>query len=469
MSNFWEPKYPNLMFETLFAVIGASGLFQVQIRRRIGRDVIAKIGRPNLLNDKVPVKFVLEITKNGLIALYSSHDPFTPLIVAHDPNPLPIKYLSFASKNSFVQYYIMCTDDIRDTPNVSLNLSVGLPLRFAANLVAGIQMFEAGVVTHKLGLQSCKHVQVQGNEYRSFIPLKDIIGEQNENEIINLPLFIQGDKNAHIALTSTDKPNWETDNIYEFVFGASDNNRIVVRRRKNGEVFADEEITTTISKIIPTKFTISITPYGNIFVFSDLSAYKPLIWASDPDPLPIKYISFASNQSESIDFYYGCPQFTQQLQEAGKVAPLITQKLITIGLHPLLENPLLYDDIDLKALTSLSKTVESWTNSFDSFIEVKDIWRPRGFMLRFVFYIQSHEGANIWLSTEPRLGVDHSNDYEIRLGSQDNTLSQIVRKASDEVLAEIRDQNILSEVKPLRVVIEISNGKCLPVIIEIIK
>lgn len=449
------------MKQIIFPVIGASELFQVQIRRRIGRDVIAKIGRPNLLNDKVPVKFVLEITKNGFIALYSSHDPFTPLIVAHDPNPLPIKYLSFASKDSFAQYYVMCTDDIRDTSNALPNLSVDLPLRFAANLVTGTQMFDAGVVAHKLDVQSCKHVQVQGNEYRSFIPLMNIIGEQNENEIINLPLLIQGDKNARIALTSTDKPNWETDNIYEFVFGASENSRIVLRRRKNGVVFADEEIANTISKRIPTKFTISITPSGNIFVFSDLSAYKPLIWASDPDPLPIKYISFASNQSESIDFYYRCPQFTQQLQVAGKVAPLINQKLKTIGLHPLLENSMLYNDIDLKTLTNLSKNVESWKNSYDSFIEVKDVWRPRGFMLRFVFYIQSQSGANIWLSTEPRLGVDHSNDYEIRLGSQDNMLSQIVRKSSDEVLAEIREQNILSEIKPLRVVIEISNGKCL--------
>lgn len=445
------------------AVIGAPGLFQVQIRRHIGRDVIANIGKPNLLNDKTPVKFLLEITKDGFIALYSSYDPFTPLITAHDPKPLPIKYISFASKDSLVQYYFMCTEDIQDISYEQPMIRTELPSLFGENLASGMIANKVGTVTHKYDLQLCKHVQVTENEYQKFIPLKDFVGEQYENQIINLQLLIKGGKNAHIALTSTDKPNWETDNIYEFVIGGRDNSRVVVRRTKNGEVLKEEEIMNTINKIMPTKFIFSITPAGKIFVFSDLSAYKPLIWTSDPDPLPIKYISFASNQSEVIDFFYGCPQFAQQLPMVG-VAPFfedksLVKKPIAINMHPMLENPLLYDGIGSRALAYYSKNFESWTNSYDSFIAVKDAWRPNGFMLRFIFYVQSIEGAHILLSTEPKTVVDNPNVYEIRLGSQGNTQSQIIRKHDGKVLAEILEQNVLSEVEPLRVVVDISNGK----------
>lgn len=442
------------------AVIGDPGRFHVQIRRH--NDLIAKTDRTDMLNDKVPMKFALEITNDGFIALYSSYDPFTPLITAHDPSPLPIKYMSFASKDSLVQYYFMCTDDIKDISYEQPIIRTELPSRFGENLVSGMKGHEAGAVTHKYDLQLCKHVQVQEYEYRNFIPLKDIVGEHYENQVINLPLLIQGGKNAHIALTSTDKPNWDRDNIYEFLIGGWDNSRIFVRRAKNSEVLEEEDTMSTINKIMPTKFTISITPAGKIFLFSEMSAYKPLIWTSDPDPLPIKYISFASDQSEVIDFYYGCPEFAQQLPMMGIALffedKSLVKKPISLDVHPLLENPLLYDDIDLKALAYYSRSAESWTESYDSFIFVKDAWRPRGFMLRFIVYVQSMKGAHILLSTEPKITVGN-HVYEIRLGSQGNTLSQIVRKNDSEVLVEIHEQNVLSEYEPLRVIVQISNGK----------
>lgn len=462
----------------------------------MGRDVIARIGRPNLLNGRVPVKFVLEISTNGLIALYSSHDPFTPLITAQDPTPLPIKYLSFASKNSLVQYYFQCTDDIKDDNAFKQPVPlVELPDRFGDDSDPTITVDPVNAnAANKYDLKAWKHVQVNENEYQKFIPLKDIVGENYENQVINVPLLIQGGKNAHIALTTTDKPNFELDNIYEFIIGGWENSRVVVQRKRNGEVMEEQEIQNAISKIMPTKFTITITPTGKIFIFSDLSTYKPLIWTTDPNPLAIKYISFASDQSESIDFYYGYSEPAEKKTSLGGIAspPLkgsiaypafgggftfpsmipspslndiasslingvtnIVIKPFTIDLHPSLENPLLYAHVNLKALAHYSLSLETWKDTYDSLILVKDSWRPKGYMLRFVVYVQSTEGAYILLST----GADGRNGYEIRLGSHGNTLSQIVRKDTGEVLTEIREQNILSDIEPLRVIFEVSNGK----------
>lgn len=217
-----------------------------------------------------------------------------------------------------------------------------------------------------------------------------------------------------------------------------------------------------------------------------------MIWASDPDPIQIKYISFATNGTESIDYYYDCPQFL----ERGKIVTVEPQQIVdgnaaegfstadiekhvttsvitinktttfevhsglqTIAIHPLLQNPLLYDSFDVKALTFYSKHYETWKDSYDTFVVVNELLRPNGFMLRFPFYVQGSENAHILLSTAPNADTDNANLFEIRLGTEGNTLSQIVRKATGEVMAKIYEQNVLSESRPLRVVIEISNRK----------
>lgn len=198
-------------------MIGAGGYFHVQIRRRKTGQVLAKVGRPNLISSKYPVKFVLEITKDGHIALFSSHDPFTPLLTAYDPHPLPIRFLSFASyRQNLVQFYFNCFDDneyAKDAVKIPLLTRLG---EDEDKATSETKVNQVGLLTHRYKLDTCKHVQAKENEYRTFVPLKDIIGAQYEGHLINLPLLIKGDKNAHIALTATDKPNWETDNIYEF-------------------------------------------------------------------------------------------------------------------------------------------------------------------------------------------------------------------------------------------------------------
>lgn len=93
-------------------MIGGTGSYHVQIRRKTLRDVLAKVRYPNLLTASQPTKFLLEIVEDGKIALYSEHNPFLPIITAFDKAPLKVKYLSFASnKNVLVQYFYNCEND----------------------------------------------------------------------------------------------------------------------------------------------------------------------------------------------------------------------------------------------------------------------------------------------------------------------------------------------------------------------
>lgn len=96
-------------------MIGGTGSYHVQIRRKALREVLNKVRYPNLLSAARPTKFILEVTEDGKIALYSEHNPFLPVITAHDKSPLKVKYLSFASnKDVLVQYFYNCENDKKE-------------------------------------------------------------------------------------------------------------------------------------------------------------------------------------------------------------------------------------------------------------------------------------------------------------------------------------------------------------------
>lgn len=188
-------------------------------------------------------------------------------------------------------------------------------------------MYVIFILFYSTDVTRCKStVQAKENNYEKFIALKDIPGAVQEGSIVNLPFLIKGDKDAHIVLSATDKPNWEHDNVYEFVIGGWDDTKVVLRRRRNNDVLQEEHISNSISKAQATKFVISINAAGFIVVYNDVSSYKPVIWANDPDPIHVKYVSFASNASEVIDYYYDCAQF----YERAEVLPGLIQGETTI-------------------------------------------------------------------------------------------------------------------------------------------
>lgn len=64
---------------------------------------------PKTIDFEKTTHFLLEITVGGDIVLYSSQYMDKPLIVAHDSNPLPVRYISFGAH---VDYFYNCKKDI---------------------------------------------------------------------------------------------------------------------------------------------------------------------------------------------------------------------------------------------------------------------------------------------------------------------------------------------------------------------
>lgn len=77
-----------------FPVIGGFKNSRIILRKRLNGAVLADVYYPQVLSEHKKKKFVLELTLAGDIFLYSEDDPIKPTLVAFDPLPFTIDFLS---------------------------------------------------------------------------------------------------------------------------------------------------------------------------------------------------------------------------------------------------------------------------------------------------------------------------------------------------------------------------------------
>lgn len=115
------------------------------------------------------------------------------LIEAKDPNPIPVKYVSFGSfKTSLVKYSFNCSFSF------ALPDTITLPSLHSSKIVK----------------DHCRYEEAITYEYTDFYKITDIVGARPENYIMNLPLYIQANVNSNVLLTKGPLTNFE-DNAYE--------------------------------------------------------------------------------------------------------------------------------------------------------------------------------------------------------------------------------------------------------------
>lgn len=98
---------PTVFF--VCAVLGGSFNRNVIRRRRDGEVLKEELIPKTILEDKT-TRLLLEITIGGEIILYSSQFKDKPLIIARDPTPLNVRYVSFGP---YVDFFYDCR---KDTP-----------------------------------------------------------------------------------------------------------------------------------------------------------------------------------------------------------------------------------------------------------------------------------------------------------------------------------------------------------------
>lgn len=130
-----------------------------------------------------------------------------PLAEYKDKSPLAIQYFGFASyDNSPNKYFYNCEGEIFSPNNTPL-LWINFDFR-CENFQGENAYGEADIK------ELCHSYEALENEYNDFFPIKEVTGIRPDGYIINFPLYIQAEKDAHVLLT-TRAVSDRSDDCYE--------------------------------------------------------------------------------------------------------------------------------------------------------------------------------------------------------------------------------------------------------------
>lgn len=137
---------------------------------------------------------------------------------------------------------------------------------------------------------------------------------------------------------------------------------------------------------------------GLIEVFVGDSQYKPIVFAKDPKPINVKYVSFASSDGTRVLFFYNCD---------GDKYAVATQSKVP---HPLYTVPIEHDE---EVLSKKCKHLRAWEDKYLSAIKLDSIKnsKPDGFKVQIPVYVKGVRDAHILLT--PDNSLDPKDGYEI--------------------------------------------------------
>lgn len=125
----------------------------------------------------------LVVTTAGTLRVFIEYQK-EPLAVTQDKNVLSIKYFGFASyDNSLAKFFYDCEGENAYGADDLKNL--------------------------------CHYADATENEYKEFHKITDIAGTRSEGYIINFPFYIQGERDAHVLLSTGPRAD-RTEAEYEF-------------------------------------------------------------------------------------------------------------------------------------------------------------------------------------------------------------------------------------------------------------
>lgn len=223
-------------------------------------------------------KFVIDITRDGDIKLYSEENLYRPIVHAFDTNPLSVEYMSLKTVSG---------------DNVEM---------FYGNQWETYEADVKGLIKEKYGNVKCSPIrgftqqimdqltlpmaQKHSQYYESWHPTYTKFNEMNRS---HLRFIVQGGNEACILLSPTETPESLEANVYEIRI---DQSRMSIRRTAcMGQVY--EQNLVSPHKL--TMFYVELLKNGEINIWSSNNSYEPLLKVHDLKPVDVKYFSFASS------------------------------------------------------------------------------------------------------------------------------------------------------------------------------
>lgn len=169
---------------------------RIEIRKRSNGPIIAKAVVPNVLSNMRAKMFIVEVTEDGWIRVFSEDDHVKPLISTFDPIPVDVKYVSFSSYGDEpVKFYY----DYESRGAVENLLSGLIPTKY--NL-------------HDL-IKYCESYESTTTEFKSFIKINQIESAQVSQFGKTFSFYMDGTKDVSLVLAGVQAPKPDVDFVYE--------------------------------------------------------------------------------------------------------------------------------------------------------------------------------------------------------------------------------------------------------------
>lgn len=280
--NSFLPEFPT--------VIGGYGNTRQIIRKTLeGDDLFEKVQLKDLLSADGQTRIMIQMTKDGLLEVFVGDFQYKPIISTKDPNPLDVKYVSFASHDGNRVLFFYNCDDKRAAASLE-------PPKNIHPLLEGPVEHDEEVLAKK-----CKHLKAWEDVYTEAIKL-DSLNIKKDGYIVQLPVFVKGVRDAHILLTPD--ASLDPKDGYEILIGGWGNSRTLIR--KHGEAVAKVNEFNVLDETKPIKVVVELSKEGVLRIFTDLNKSRPLLEYTDPQPIDqLNTLSFTAYYRD-LDFYYGC-------------------------------------------------------------------------------------------------------------------------------------------------------------------
>ncbi|KAG5869885.1 Acetylcholine receptor subunit alpha-like 1, partial [Gonioctena quinquepunctata] len=153
-------------------------------------------------------------------------------------------------------------------------------------------------------LSKCKvHYTRSGSVYQDFYSFSESPGK-NDTLQLDFHFSVLAPSDAHILLAPSAKVD-KADPVYEIVIGAGGNTFCDIRRKQKSDVRASVRVKNLLSALDPQSFWLHITKDGDIAVGKEGEELPFISWV-DPDPIPLKVISFSTWSGIEAKWYFDC-------------------------------------------------------------------------------------------------------------------------------------------------------------------
>lgn len=322
---------PTLEDNAYEFLIGGLNNTRVEIRKRINGISMMDVRVPNVLSEEGQKKFVIEITTQGEIKLYSEDNPYRPLAVAFDPNPIDINYISFKNHNSEKLQFYYGNPPHMNHADIVTDLLVADKKQLSVHPLLRHWNNKDLKVDLKTLIQHSDYQQVQklGD---TFSPIDSQFLQKGY--ALRMEVYLLASSHAVISLANVAQPT-RADKIYQIVIGEKGNTVSSINIGGEPKVVVHEQ--KLLSNLEAIKVVVEITHDGWINVFTSHNPYTPLMSYLDTNVIDVKYVGYWSPQYLQVFVLKKDFQFepTKQLDTLPMAIDVVKQPFLTVQDYPI--------------------------------------------------------------------------------------------------------------------------------------